>query len=101
MLWVEETEPRSRGSGWWTEGDVTGRIHPSAERMRPLPDGRGSVSTEWYAPLRVNPSQLDGVADAVERQHICGGAVIDLVGLGILHYRGEAFDHDLFQTRIH
>src|SRR5579864_3400105 len=51
-------------------------------------------------PLGVNAALADGVGDAINSQHISGNAVIDVVGLGVLHHRLEGLAHDVLQLLV-
>src|SRR5271165_3746004 len=70
--------------------------------LRPETGGApGSESSEPYEKeLRVDAALLDGERNAIDRQHIGGDAVVDVVGFGVTDHILEAVAQDGFKLLV-
>src|SRR5262245_23342499 len=52
------------------------------------------------APSGVDASHPSDVSDPVDRQHISGDAIVDVMVFGVLHHVVEARDHNVLQALV-
>ena len=63
--------------------------------------GFGVTAMAVVVRLSVEATSFHSAGDPIEREHVSGGPIIDLVKFGVADDRVEALYHNLFEPVIH